>query len=1125
MNKVMDSILKRGLDFMNFTYLKNYPKFEKLYKYCSEAEDLALKYPSVSATSSRKAMEFIVKMIYTAEIDSFGSGLTVFEMVSDERFVNYIGNPTLLNSIHFIRKMGNTAAHGGEITQDDAVMVLKELHFLVGEYCVLLWLIKTYPPFVEPSAQGETTAQGDIETTPSEIVAEKEKVTVQPELIAEFAPRMRNARFQIQYDRDEEENKRLFLIASLREAGWPILKTKNQAMPATAGIDIIIDNSNTADYILYGRDNKPLAVIEYTATSKNLIEGRTKGIEKANALAVKYGYKPIVYYTNGYHIFIIDQLGYKARRVFQFHSIEELELLKLRAVNRQDISVPQIDDTIAGRDYQKQAITAACNTFMQNRRHALLVMATGTGKTRVSIALSDVLLKAGWVKNILFLADRTSLVRQAHKNFTKLLPSVTTSVYSGGSMNRDANARIIFSTYQTMINLINEDNKEFGIGRFDLIIIDEAHRSIFKKYSALFHYFDSLMLGLTATPRAEDNKSTYQMFEMKNGHPDFAYELEQAIKDGYLVGFSVLDKTTESMRRGICYDDLSDEEKEIFEDAFAVDEESTDFSGTVIDAEKLRGWNIINLGTIDAMLNDLMKNGLKIDGGDKLGKTIIFASSHLEAEKIVERFQNLYSHLGLDYCKVIDSQVADNLSLIDSFGERSQFPQITVSVDMMDTGIDVPDVLNLVFFKRVASKIKFLQMIGRGTRLCQDVFGPGEDKQGFLIFDYYDNFRYFRTRHTWSTIDQEQNGKSFTTTPQSILINTRKLGILKTLIEKDNLSSFEEQYKNSLKSFFIDSVRNLCNDNIEVQYNMSYVSKYRTAEQWDGFTNSKVEEIVKHILPLIPPEADSMKVKSFDLMIYVIEDEVPKRIASSKNIRKIRHGFGNVGNKIDTMLEELTKLKTIPEIVQKETLINKMRKAKLLFENFSLEQCEKVRKELRDLMKYIPEKSPVYVIRSHDMVIDNTDSNIVLEKSYSEKAREYILAGNATLSKIRNLDDLTQEEKDQLDRVFKLKLGSEADYAAWSGNKPLIAFLRVQVGIADEAIETKFGSFLNSNTLNAAQLQYMQQIISYTRENGDIAFLDLQRVSPFCDVDIMSLFGTNISYIKTLINGLHRPIL
>ena len=1111
---------------MNFDFLKPFGDLKKLYEYCSEAEEFVLNKPNISTSSARKAMEYIVKAIFTSVVGDC-SGMTVFEMVQDYEFRNYINDPTLLNTIHYIRKMGNVAVHEGNITKQEAIRILEELQFLVGEFCILLGLAKDYPEFADPTI----TKPEPIPVKPA--AADKpeqkpQKVAVEPELIAKYAPRMRQTKFDVRLHRDEEENKKLYMAACLREAGWPIVSQPDQAMPSSAGINMLLDDGDTVDYVLYGKDNKPLALIEYTATTKNLVEGRTKGIAKANKMAIKYGYKPIVYYTNGYHIFVIDQLGYRPRRVFQFHSIAELELLKLRASIRQDISNPTIDDSITNRYYQKKAIRAACKAFSNNRRHSLLVMATGTGKTRVSISLVDILMKANWAKNVLFLADRTSLVRQAHKNFNKLLPSVTTSIYAGGSMQKDPNARIIFSTYQTMINLINDDTREFSIGRFDLIIIDEAHRSIFKKYSALFHYFDSLMIGLTATPRSENNKSTYQMFELEDGHPDYAYELEKAISDEFLVGFSVLDKTTDALRRGIKYDDLSAEEKEQFEDTFATgdDYEDVDFKGTEIEAKKLKKGRYINLGTIDAMLNDLMKNGLKINGGDKIGKTIIFARSHLEAEKIVERFQKLYPYLGWDFCKLIDSQIVNNQSLIDNFGERDQLPQVVVSVDMLDTGIDVPDVLNLVFFKGVNSKIKFLQMIGRGTRLSPDIFGPGIDKQGFLIFDYYDNFRFFSTTNTWSTVNAEDNGKSFTITPQSILINQRRLGILRTLIESDNLSPFDIAYRDQLKSFFINTVQGLCNDDIEVQYNMAFVSKYRTAEQWDGFTNAKVDEIHEKILPLLPPEPDPVKVKTFDLMMYVIEDEVPKRMEADKDIRKIRHGFGNVGKKIDNMLEELTKLKTIPAIVQKEELIKQMRNADLVFENFSLELCESVRKDLRDLMAYIPDNKDYYIINVKDMVIDPGEApDVFKEKTYEEKIKEYIAKGSPALAKIRNLDELTKEEKEDLDATFKSKLGSPADFAAWSGNKPLLPLLRVQVGIADEAIQTKFGSFLNSDTLNTQQLTYMNQIISYVRENGDITALDLQKVSPFCDIDVISLFGANFVHLKALINGLHKPVM
>lgn len=1101
---------------MSFVYLKSFPAFSQLLTYCREAEDFALSRPNISATSARKAMEFLVKFLYAAKVGEPEPGRTLFEMVTDPRFTAFVGDPTLLNSIHYIRRMGNVAVHDGTLTADDALKVLEELHFLVGETCILLGLIPDYDDFVKPGAAA---------TTPPPAPS-PQNVEVAPELAAAYAPRMRQARFDVRHPRDEEENKKLFLTASLRESGWALVNQPDQALPGCAGIQMMLEGGDTMDYVLYGRDNKPLAVVEYTATRKNPVEGRAKGIAKANQLAQKYGYRPAVYYTDGYHIFCIDPLGYPPRRVFCFHSIAELELLRLRASLRGDLNAVKVDDAITNRDYQKAAIAGVRAAFTSLRRRSLLVMATGSGKTRVAISCVDVLLKANWVKNVLFLADRTSLVRQAHKNFSKLLPGVTTSVYTGGETGRDANARVIFSTYQTMVNLVNDDTREFGIGRFDLIIIDEAHRSIFRKYRALFHYFDALMLGLTATPRSEENKSTYEAFALPEGKPDYAYELEQAIRDKYLVGFSVLDRTTELLRRGIRYDQLSPEEKERFEETFTPDDldAQPDFDGTVVEPGRI-GRRVINLGTIDVMLNDLMKNGLKINAGDKLGKTIIFAASHIEAEMIAERFRKLYPYLGMDFCKLVDSRVENSQNLIDAFGERDSLPQICASVDMLDTGIDVPDVLNLVFFKGVRSKIKFLQMVGRGTRLCKDVFGPGLDKQGFLIFDYYDNFRFFSTGDTWTTAGGSKG--SALPSSQSLTLNRRRLSILRRLQEQPKLYAFDTGYRDDLRAHFLSEVRGLNNDDIEVQYNMAWVSKYRTAENWDALSESRAVEIIRHVLPLIPPEGDPAKVKSFDMLILVIEDVYKRLEDEGKDVRKIRNGFQNVCEAISGRMRELLKLKTIPAIVQKEKLIVSMLNGDYLLDAFSLEKAEAVRKELRGLMAYIPDREEYYILDVDDLLIDgDTVPGLERPKPYAEKAAGYLRdSGNPALAKLRNLDELTDAEKAELTDVFTVKLGTRAEFLAWSGNMPLLPFLRVQVGIADEAVQTKFGTLLDDPTLDQAHRIYLRQIIGYARENGDVTFLTLQQVSPFSDVDVVQLFGPKISLIKQLVNGLHKPVM
>ena len=1111
---------------MNFDYMKNAPDFAQLYSYCSEAEEFALIRPNISVTAARKAMEYVVKLIFwwaTGE----NQGQTVYEMTTDPRFLQYVNDGVLLNSIHYIRKMGNMAVHEGNMTAEDSVAVLEQLHFLAGEICIWTQAVEDYPEFEKPVAQSAPVAAAPAAAPASKeepVIQAVKAVQVDPELCAKYADRMRYTQFNVKHGRDENENKRLFLQASLREAGWPMVNRANTNMPAAVAIDCKLESGDTVDYILCGRDNKPLAIVEYTATTQSPVEGRLKAIAKADQLEKNYGYKPVVYYTNGYYIFCIDQLGYKPRRVFNFHSIEELELLKLRRTMRQDITDPVIDDAITNRDYQKNAIRSMCKAFSDMRRCSLLVMATGTGKTRVSISCVDVLMKAGWIKNVLFLADRTSLVRQAHKNFNKLLPNVTTTLLTGGSMNRDFNARIVFSTYQTMINLVNDDTREFGVGRFDLIIIDEAHRSIFKKYGALFHYFDALMIGLTATPRCEENKSTYDTFQLEDGKPDFAYELEEAINDKYLVGFSVLDRTTDKMRRGIRYNDLTDAEKEAFEEGFYdVGDDETDFTDAEIEGRHI-GKNVLNLGTIDAMLGDLMKNGLRIEGGDMLGKTIIFATSHIHAVKIVERFQQIYPHMGMDFCKLIDSHVEGNLTLIEQFEVRGGMPQIAVSVDMMDTGIDVPDVVNLVFFKQVRSKIKFLQMIGRGTRLSADLFGPGMHKQGFLIFDYFDNCSFFATSGTWSTIDG--SGKTPNITPQSVMLNKHRLGILINLQQQGQLFGFDADYYEELKTYFISEVRGLNNDNVEVQQNMAYVNKYRTAELWDNLSERQVEEIETRILPLLPSEKGSMKIKAFDMLMYVLEEQIPRMELQGKDAHKIRNGFRNVGKELTYRMEKLLALKTIPEIVAQTQLITAMIGGEYVFEPFSLERAEYVRKTLRELMGYLPDEKNVVILDLPDEIVLKDVPDVAPEKTYAQKAQEFFAESNLpSLSKLRNLDPLTDEEKAELDSIFTQQLGSRTEYDGWSGGMALLPFLRLQTGIADEAITTKFGSFLNAQTLNPMQMSYCQQIIDYARKNGDITMTVLLKESPFCDVDVTQLFGSSIVFIKQLINGLHKPVM
>lgn len=589
---------------MNFNYLKNIDSLKDLHLFCKDAESFVLSRPDLSAAQSRKALEYLVKLVYQLRNNAVPQRSSLFELVSSEDFTNFINDASMLNALHYIRKVGNIAIHNDEVSQKEALFSLKQLHIFAGELLVKLDLIKSYSLFDEALLIKST------ERTPL-----SQDADISLELVNHLKPKInKQTTLGVGVNINEAQTRKLYIDLYLREAGWKVLDGDNVKLPEKAGIEIKVQGMPNnqgigfVDYVLYGSDGKPLALVEAKKTSVSPIKGKEQAILYAKCLHKEYGYLPIVYYTNGYQIWVIDQLGYPARQIFGFHRIKELEyLIKLR--QRGLISDLKINETITDRPYQKMAITNVVESFNQNRRKALLVMATGTGKTRTAISLVELLQRNNWVKNVLFLADRTALVTQAKRNFNKLLPNYTISVLSDKDKRPDLNARLVFSTYQTMINLIDGDDRTFGIGRFDLIIIDEAHRSIFNKYKAIFTYFDSLLVGLTATPRDEIERSTYSTFDLEEGLPTFHYEIEEAVRDHYLVGYTVLDRTTKFLKQGVKYSELSNEEKEEYEKTFLTPEGElpTELSG----ADFFK--KIYNDNTVDLVLQTLMNEGLKVN--------------------------------------------------------------------------------------------------------------------------------------------------------------------------------------------------------------------------------------------------------------------------------------------------------------------------------------------------------------------------------------------------------------------------------------------------------------------------------------------------------------------------------
>ncbi len=1108
----------------NFDYLKDIEELQDLYGFCSAAEDTQQTNYDVCALNGRRALEWIVKAIYTLKGIELDKRTSLLEMMSSEPFTQFIGDDDkLMMAAHYVRKIGNKAAHDGGVKGGEAYFTLLNIYNVVGGILLKLGVITSLAPFrkdlipksptltVVPGSTVPTATVQFVESVPKETIEAPQDITDK-------------------IDYSEAETRKLFIDLLLEEAKWEVLDKEGAIVPSKACIEIEVNGMPNStgvgyvDYVLFGANGKPLAVVEAKRTTKSPEVGRQQAILYADCLERQYGVRPVIYYTNGFKTFIIDGLGYPARRVHGFHTEEDL-LVLIQRRGRNGITDLKINDEITNRAYQKQAVKAICENFNGMHRRGLLVMATGTGKTRVAISLCDVLMRNGWAKNILFLADRTALVKQAHKNFTKLLPSATTARlddFKPADKESVMKARILFSTYQTMINYIDTEFKEFSIGRFDLIVIDEVHRSIFGKYTSILSYFDALMVGLTATPREDDDRSTYELFERESGEPNFEYLLDEAVSDGYLVDKVVLSRTTDILKNGIKYDKLSEDEKQQMESIWKYEKAKLNIPDEElyrrnIEHDELFSY-IFNQDTIDKVIIDLMDNGLKINGGDTIGKTIIFAYNHNHAVLIVERFKHLYPALGDDFCQLIDNTVNYAQSLIDTFEVRGKMPQIAVSVDMLDTGIDVPDILNLVFFKQVRSKIKFLQMIGRGTRLSEEIFDEGETpedraKKFFYIFDWCGNFEFFG-----------ENPKGFE--PMKSISLTQRLFDLRVDL---SIALQHEQFQNDevakalydeTKAILIGQVKELNDKHISVREHWDIVDKYRKKDTWVYLSNTDGIELKDVIAPLLVNATTNIGATKFDILMLNIElSQIDEAVSGEKS--KV------VVEKIANKLQEKASIKQVND---KMTLIKQLSKHDF-WETASLDKLEYVRKEIRDLVQFITGiTNQKFTINIKDTVeTKGTPKDVPLQKSYKQRVMDF-LAENKELpviQKIVNMEKLTSADISELEKICWKELGTKEDYEKFIAKSNMIcgdsvgAFIRSQIGVDRHVAMLRFSQFLSDVTLNSLQEEYIKSIITYVCDNGDITPNTLMEEEPFAQYEWIDTFGKNFIAVRNYVNEIH----
>ncbi len=1093
----------------NFDYIKDLG-LNDLYRFCSAAEENQWSSPDFSAINARKALEYIVRAVYYLKDIEVKEKASLFELVDGEPFRAFINDDKVMMAVHYVRKVGNNGAHTGNVTRKEAFFALLNIYNVVGAILLKLKLVEEVKPFnkdlIPKTVETPVVVPAKVEVKKNDTIV----VAADKESVADTTPVE-----TLPTDLSEAETRKMFIDLMLREAGWEVLETEGAVQPLKACIEVEVhgmpneEGIGYADYVLFGGNGLPLAVVEAKRTTASPLKGKHQAELYADCLEKQYGVRPVIYYTNGFETNIIDGLGYPPRPLFGFHTADDLERL-IQKRGRKDITDFSVKDSITDRHYQKMAVKAVCEHYNKKHRKALLVMATGTGKTRVSISLVDVLMRNDWVKNVLFLADRTSLVSQAHKNYAKLLPNTTTCVLSDkdNDKKKDLNARIVFSTYQTMINYIDTDEKLYSVGHFDLIIIDEAHRSIFGKYAAVFNYFDAMLVGLTATPREDVDRSTYEIFQMEEGEPNFAYELDEAVADKYLVNYHGFKRGSKIMREGIKYEKLTEEQKRQLELVWEYEQiEGRDIANSEIFSY------IFNENTIDAVLQDLMENGLKVQSGERIGKSVIFAYNHHHAELIVSRFNVLYPEYGPDFCVLIDNYVTYAHDLIDKFEIRDANPQIAVSVDMLDTGIDVPDILNLVFFKPMKSKIKYLQMIGRGTRLSENIFGPGKDKECFYIFDWCGNFDYF---------DQNPDGHE-TQVVQSL---TERLFCLRSEIafHLQHQQYQEDEFCKSLhdenKALLHEQVQAMSDSHISVRMKWEAVSHFKEADAWVYISDMDLLTLKKDIAPLLPKNTLDESAKKFDVLTLTIElGCLDSEVDSSRSIQRVK-----------LIAAELQEKATLPQVQAKMGTIKEVL-SEVAWQNVSLQWLEKVRTDLRDLVKFLlGDKKKWFVVDIDDVISEEGEVEGVTPKvSYKQRVMDF-LANNRhlpVLDKIYNMQQLGSDDFMELERILWQELGSKEDYDKYTANKMcgsnVAILIRSLIGVDRKEAMQRFGLFISGMELNSEQEEFLKTVVSYVCENGDITKEVVVNEPPFDER--LSVFNAYMVPLAKYIDNIHNVVI
>ena len=1123
--------------------------------HCRDAEQAAVSNPRVAGIEARFVLERLVDHISEAYGLRATHGWNLNDKLNHRSFKDRV-NQQIHSKMNVLRRFGNDAAHSADyIDPERAVRAIGQL------FDVLSWatvnvartpLNRNQLPVFDRSIVISAPKQRNQTQRELTNLSRKLKEAIEEQDATKLLLNEQEEKWRKERERhlkqiaafqgeNEELEKRLTEERAALEAELEQMRAEVAALqavdistnfaiseaetrrdlidPALADAGFSMEHGNLVtefpvdngrvDYVLLGDGGTPYALVEAKKTSKSIDAGRQQAEFYADELEKKYGTRPIIYYTNGYEIRLLDdgaQLpgvgGYQPRAVEGYATKDELYAMIRKRTQRQALDAVGIDKHIAGRAYQKIMLQAVSERFGAGHRRALLVMATGTGKTRTAIALVKKLMQTGWAKNVLFLADRKSLVKQAAESFNQHLENVPVVNLLD---NPRGDGQIYFSTYQTMINMLGGEQgaaRSFSPYHFDLVIVDEAHRTIYRRYRRIFGYFDSLLLGLTATPRQEVDRNTYRMFNLEDGSPTADYPLNQAIDDGYLVPFKSFQCSSVILREGVIYANLSPEEQLEWENQnWGIDENGEPIEAPEeANADEINA-KLYNKDTIRQVVGQVLKHGIKVAGADRIGKTIFFTRNKKHTELVYKILTETNPQVR---AAVITHDAYNSLELIDRFKSSGKDAiDIAISVDMLDTGVDVPSVVNLVFFKPVYSNTKFWQMIGRGTRLAENLFGEGLDKKEFFIFDYCDNLRRFNGT---DGIPPTEGSPQRSLSERTFLHRVELVSLLPTGDEVRE--AVVDKLRSQLESVPRRSVLVRPEDRAGLE-------RFTGADAWQevDIDVNALNELA--YLPFADGPEDEEHAKRFDYLLLSLQLDIAHGDALTERNR----------DKFTGIAEHLLTKMNVPRVAEAAETLERY-SADMWWEGITILELEAARRELRTLVQFMDRGSRNAVVMDvKDELVEPEEFALLTENaggfrsSVEDRIRDVLEKhqNELAIQRIRKLKPLTAQDVDSLEGIIATA-GEETveEFRDKIDGQSVVGFVRGLIGLDESAVEEAFADLLERSQLSAVQMEFLRRIIRVLSKTGSLTMNQLYD-EPFNELgNVVDVFDGNMAIVLDL---------